>query len=224
MGELVFSAFMKKESKMVVIKEMPYSEKYAKVTDSIKFDESFILPFVQKHLGDQAVEELRSIWQEGFKPIPDEASFKEKYEVAYGNWIWLAKNIFPFVRKQMGEDGLNKFERAEVEALIKKNASPALLILKLIRSFSPGTAFGMTSKKMGYDFQWITPFSVPELNRQRAIFDIPRCKILDFPDTEDMCLLGCQSTYPMWMAEQFKVSMKWNRQGNSCAGILTPLS
>lgn len=54
---------------MVKIKEMPYSEKYAKVIDNIKFDESFIFPFVHKHLGDKAVSELKGIWQKGFKPI-----------------------------------------------------------------------------------------------------------------------------------------------------------
>jgi hypothetical protein len=208
---------------MVRIKEMPYSEKYAKVVDNMKFDESFIIPFVQKHLGDRAVSELKGVWQKGFKPIPERASFEEKYEVAYGNWIWLAKNIYPFVRKQMGEDGLKKFERAEVEALRKKNASPALLLLKLIKLFSPSTAFAMTSKQMGYQLQWLTPFTMPELTQNKAVLDIPHCKILDFPDTDDICLVGCQSTYPMWVAEQFKVDMKFNRQGNSCTGILAPL-
>ena len=208
---------------MVALKEMPYSEKYAKVTDNIKFDESFILPFVKKYSGDQAVGELKGIWQKGFKPILEGASFEEKYEVAYSNWIWLAKNIYPFIRKRMGEDGLKKFERAEIEGLIKKNASPAMFMLKIIRAFSPGTAFGMTAKQMGYQFQWLTPFSVPELTKQKAVLNIPRCKILDFQDTEDICIVGCQSTYPQWVAEQFKVSMKWNRQGNSCTGILAPL-
>jgi hypothetical protein len=209
---------------MVTVKEMPYGEKYAKVIDNMKFDETFILPFVQKHLGDQAVLELRKTWQEGMKPIAEGASFEEKYEVAYANWIWLAKNIYPFIRKRMGEEGLKKFERAEIEGLIKKNASPALFMLKIIRAFSPGTAFGMTAKQMGYQFQWLTPFTVPELTKQKTVINIPRCKILDFPDTEDVCLVGCQRTYPMWVAEQFKVRMKWNRQGNSCTGILTPLS
>jgi hypothetical protein len=208
---------------MVQIKEMPSGEKYAKVIDNIDFDETFILPFVQKHLGSQAVSELKGIWQRGFTTIPEGASFEEKYETAYSNWIWLAKNIYSFIRKEMGEDGLKEFERAEVEALTKKNASPALSLLKFIRFFSSGTAFAMTCKQMGYQFQWLTPFSVPELTRKRAVFDIPRCKILDFPDTDDVCFVGCQSTYPMWMAEQFKVSMKWNRIGNSCKGTLTPL-
>jgi hypothetical protein len=209
---------------MVKVKEMPYSEKYAKVIDNMKFDESFILPFVQEHLGDKAVSQLKGIWQKGFKPLPEGASFEEKYEVAYGNWIWLAKNIYLFLRKQMGEDGLKKFERAEVDALIKKNASPALFLLKFIRLFSPGTAFVMTSKQMGYQLQWLTPFTMPESSQNKAVLDIPRCKILDFPDTDDICLVGCQRTYPMWVAEQFKVEMKFNRQGNSCSCILTPLS
>jgi hypothetical protein len=208
---------------MVTVKEMPYSEKYAKVIDNMKFDETFILPFVQKHLGDQAVAEVRKTWQEGMKPISEGASSKEKYELAYTNWIWLAKNIYPFIRKRMGEDGLKMFERAEIEGLIKKNASPALLMLKIIRAFSPGTAFGMTAKQMGYQFQWLTPFTVPDLTKQKAVLNIPRCKILDFPETEDICIVGCQSTYPQWVAEQFKVSMKWNRQGNSCTGTLAPL-
>lgn len=62
-----------------------------------------------------------------------------------------------------------------------------------------------------------------ELTHNKAALDIPRCKILDFPDTDDICLVGCQSTYPMWVAEQFKVDMKFNRKGNSCTGILAPL-
>ena len=208
---------------MVKVKEMPYSKKYAKVIDNMKFDETFILPFVQKHLGDQAGAEIRKTWQEGMKPIPSGGSFEEKYEVAYANWIWLAKNIYPFIRKRMGEDGLKKFERAEVEGLIKKNANPALFMLKIIRAFSSGTAFGMTAKQMAYQLQWLTPYSVPELTHTKAVLDIPRCKILDFPDTEDICFVGCQSTYPKWVAEQFKVEMKFNRQGNSCTSTLAPL-
>ena len=208
---------------MAKVKEMPYKEKYAKVIDNIKFDETFILPFVQKHLGDQAAGVLKEIWQKGVKPIPEGASFEEKYEVAYSNWIWMAKSVYRFIRNQLGEDGIKKFERAEVEALKRKNAGPALFALKLVRLFLPSAAFTMTAKQMGYQLQWLTPFSVSGLTRNRMVFNIPRCKILDFQETEDICLVGCQSTYPIWVAEQFMVEMKFNRQGNSCSGTLTPL-
>lgn len=183
------------------IKEMPSSERYAKVVDNMSFDETFMLPFVQKHLGDEAVAELKETWRKGTKPIPDDATPEEKYEVAYENWIWLAKTIYPFIRKRMGEDGLRKFERAEIDALIKKNASPALFVLKMIGVCSPGTAFRMTAKKTLYQLQWLTPYSVPTLTREKAVFSIPRCKILGFPDTQDICIVGCQSTYPQWVAE-----------------------
>jgi hypothetical protein len=208
---------------MVNVKEMPYSERYAKVVDNMNFDEAFILPFVQKHLGDEAVAELKETWRKGTKPIPDGATPEKKYEIAYENWIWLAKNIYPFIRKRMGEDGLKKFERAEIDALIKKNASPALFMLKMIGAFSPGTAFRMTAKQTLYQLQWLTPYSVPTLTREKAVFDIPRCKILDFPDTEDICIVGCQSTYPQWVAEQFKIGMKFDRREHSCTGTLSPL-
>ena len=194
---------------MVKVKEMPYSEKYANVLDNMKLYDTFIPSFVQKHLGDQAVVELQRIWREGVKPIPEDASFEEKYEIAYGNWIWMAKSNLSFIRRQMGEDGIEQFKRAEVEALKRKNASPALFI--------------MTAKQMTYQLQWITPFSVSELTRHRAVCNIPRCKILDFPDTEDLCVIGCQSIYPMWIAEQFMVRMTFERQGNSCTCTLTPL-
>ena len=208
---------------MMTIKEMPYSEKYPNVIDNMKFGERFILPFVQKHLGEQAVSVLKEAWEKGVKPITEGASFEENYEEAYGNWIWIAKSTYSFIRKQMGEDGIKKFDLAEVEALKRKNAGPAIFLLKFVRPFSSGVAFTVTAKQMGYQLQWLTPFSVLKLNRDTAVFNIPRCKILDFPETEDICVVGCQSTYPKWVAEQFMVNMKFDRQGNSCTATLTPL-
>ena len=208
---------------MANLKKMPPEEKYARITDNMKFDEKFILPLIQQYLGEQAVNELKRTWQEGLKSIPEDASFEEKYEIAYGNWIWMAKNAYSFTREEMGEEGIEKFDRAEVAALKRKNAGPAVFFLGLIRAFSPGSAFIMTGKQMAYQLQWLTPFSVSELNRNRTVMDIPRCKILDYPETDDICLVGCQNTYPTWVAEQFKVKMEFERQGNSCQCTLTPL-
>lgn len=164
---------------MVKVKEMPYNEKYNMVQDNIKLFETFVPSFVKKHLGDQAVVEHQEIWREGIRPIPEDASFEEKYEIAYGNFIWIAKSNFSFIRKHMGEDGIAQFKRVEVEALKRKNAGPALFFLGLVRAISPGSAFTMTNKEFSYQLQWITPFSVSELTRDRAVFNIPHCKILD---------------------------------------------
>ena len=118
---------------------------------------------------------------------------------------------------------MERYKRADIEALKQKNASPALFLLKLIRAVSPGSAFTMTAKQMAYQMQWITPYSVPELSRQRLIFNMTRCKILDYADAEDLCLLGCQDIYRQWFAEQFKVKQEVKREGNSCIMTITPL-
>ncbi len=81
----------------------------------------------------------------------------------------------------------------------------------------------MIAKKMSYQFQWITPFTIFEISKNRALIDIPSCKILDYPGTDDICLIGCQGAYPMWVAEQFKTNMVFKRQRNSCTCTLTPL-
>ncbi|MFC1994134.1 hypothetical protein ACFLVI_02605 [Chloroflexota bacterium] len=209
---------------MVEVKKMPYREKYANVIGNMKMYETFIPPFLQKHLGNEAVVQLQNIWQEGLKQITEDASDEDKYETAYANWIWMAKSNLDFIHKQLGEEENKQFELVEIEAFLKsKNSGLALFLLKLIRAISPDTAFTMTNKKMAYELQWITPFSVSEMTRDRAIFDIPQCKILDFPDVNGICTIGCQSIYPRWMAEQLMVDMKFNRQGNSCTATVTPL-
>jgi len=208
---------------MVTVKQMPYAEKYTNVLDSIKLSETFAPSFVRDHLGEEAAAQLRNIWQESAKPVPDDASDEEKYEIAYANWISMAKSNLGFIREQLGEDGIKQLEQEEVEALKKKNASPALFLLKLIRAISPGTAFAMTNKQLAYKLQWITPFSVSEMTRGKVVFNIPRCKILDFPDTEDLCVIGCQTIYQKWMAEQLMVDMGFERQGNSCTATVTRL-
>ena len=173
------------------VREMPYEEKYSMVIDNLKYHETSIQPLVGKLFGDQTAAELKRMSQEGAKPIPEGASFEEKYEIAYGNWVWSGRSVYKVIREQMGEEGIKKFERPNVEALKRKNASPALFLLGLIRAFSLGLAFTMVAGKMAYQLQWLSPFSVPELTKDRAVLDIPHCKILDFPETEDFCLVAC---------------------------------
>ena len=54
--------------------------------------------------------------------------------------------------------------------------------------------------------------------------DIPRCKIVEQPHTQDLCNIACQRMYPAWAAEQFHVDMKYDPQGLSCRCTITPLN
>jgi hypothetical protein len=208
---------------MVNIKQMPYPEKYHCVADYITKHEIMVTSFIKEHLGEPAVAEYQKICRPGLKPVPEEAPFEQKYELGYANFVWWSKCVFSFVRERMGQDGMRQFIRADVENLKRENAGPAIFFLKVIRAISPGLAFSLVARQSAYQLQWLSPFSVIELNRRKAVLDIPKCKVLDYPDSQDVCLVGCRQVYPIWIAEQFRARMRTHRQGNSCSITLTPI-
>ena len=208
---------------MTVINEMPVEEKYSAVMDRLNLAETVHLPFITKHLGEQAAFELKSIYEEGFKPIPEEISFEERYELAYSNWIWRGKNVYKFIRDRMGDEGIKEFEKVMVKEMKNKNAGPGLAVLKIIRTFAPEKAFTMAAKKLGYKMQWLSPLSISEFTPKKMVVQIPRCKVQEFPGTFDICRVGCRSSNPTWLAEQFKIKMTSNRKDKQCTHIFTPL-
>jgi hypothetical protein len=207
---------------MVKIKEMPVKEKYDLLTATIKQD-SFTPLFIGEHLGNQAQEEYGQECQKVSKAVPENAPDKEKYEIDYGNWVSTGGVAFDFIKKRMGEEGLQKYIKADVEEIKKANASPALILLKMIKFVSPGTAFLMMAKRMAYQLQWITAYSVTELSRNKVVMEIPHCKVLDYPGSEGSCLIGCQKIYEIWLAEQFQLEMKTKRKGYSCTLSIAPI-
>ena len=84
---------------MQEIKTMPYSEKYAIVLDRMKSYDVLISPFIKKHLDEQALVELQKLWQEGVKPIPEDASDEVKCEIAHGNLMWQGKSSLKFIEE-----------------------------------------------------------------------------------------------------------------------------
>jgi len=207
---------------MVKIKEMPVKEKYALLLETVKQD-SFTLDFIEEKLGRQAREEYQEETRIVLKPVPQNASEKEKYEIEYGNWISTGGVAFDFVRRRLGEDGLKQYIRADVEAIKRANASPVFLLLKLIKLVAPGVAFKLMANQMAYKLQWLTDYSVSELSRDKVVMEIPHCKVLDFPGGEGSCLIGCQKIYGIWLAEQFRLDMKTRRKGYSCTFSIAPM-
>jgi hypothetical protein len=207
---------------MVEIKEMPCIEKYERVLRSLEHDE-YVLGFVEEHLGQEAADEYRERRAAVMRPVPDDVVDEAKYQIAYENLMAGAGVAFDFVRERMGDQGIEQMAEAGARELIRENAGRHLLLLRLIRAVSPGTAFKMVGKRSAYELQWLTPYTVEELSRKKVVFNVPDCKILDYPDTEDVCRVGCQREYPLWMAEQLRVNMDPDRNGKSCTITVTPL-
>ncbi|MDT8307552.1 MAG: hypothetical protein RRC07_16585 [Anaerolineae bacterium] len=208
---------------MITVKEMPPREKFELAEQNLAMVRRAARAFVHDHLGPAAVQEMENRWQEGTVASPDGASSAEQYEAAYANLMHTGRTAYGFVREKLGEEGVEQFGQAEANALIEDNASLALWMLALIRAFMPGRAFKMTAEQFAYKFQWLTPFTVAELSEQRTVYDIPACKILDYPGTDDLCHVACQRVYPRWIADQFKVKAVFEPHGKACTLTATPL-
>jgi hypothetical protein len=76
------------------------------------------------------------------------------------NWMSGASAAFGFVREPMADEGIDQMAKTGAEALMRENANPSLVFLRLIRAISPGTAFQMVSKKSVYEMQYLTDYSV----------------------------------------------------------------
>ena len=201
---------------MVEIKEMPYDEKYSSMLSYLKLLDDNVLSLVEKELGAQKVAELGTIWQNGTQTICEDATYEEKFNIAYGNWVRKYSSAFNFVSDNLGENGVEKFKDTSVEAMKRKNSSPALYLLKLMRAVSPKTAFRTFAKQMSYQWQVITPLSVSELSGNRLVVHTSHCKVLDYADCEVCCTVSCQNVTARWLEDQFKLKMTTNRQGKSC--------
>ncbi len=206
---------------MVITKEMPYKEKYAMVLSNMKI-EGPGLAFIENRLGSQAVIDLQKEFQKGIRSIPENASDKEKYDIASSNLAWMGGTKYSFVNSRLGEDGINQCVRVDVGFLKTVTPRPAVLFMSLIRAVSPGVAFTMMTRQMAYKWQYGGPTSVSELSRNRAVMNMMPCKMLNFPGGEDTCIF-CQRETPTWLSEQFRIDTKVNRQGNGCTFTLSPL-
>jgi hypothetical protein len=108
-------------------KEMPYLEKFEGILDYTKLVEGFAPEVVRNELGKEKVEELRSIWETKKELIPKDASDKEKYEVAYRNFMNMWVNANKFMGEHQGDAGTAKFMQAAISAWKMKYAHSAPL-------------------------------------------------------------------------------------------------
>jgi hypothetical protein len=208
---------------MVEVKGMPLSDKYIRAAGAAAHEQG-LAGLIEERLGHDAAAEYRARCTRGMKPIPEDASDEVKYELAFANWMWLSSVAFSYIRERMGDEGIGLMLDRAVEALKRENSSPGLYLLSLVRALSPGRAFEMTAKRLAYECQWLSPYTLDVLSRQRSVMNIQHCKILDYPNHEDSCVVGCQQLYPRWLAEQFKVKMEFQRHGDyGCVATATPL-
>ena len=194
-----------------------------RVQDYTDLLEGFVRPLVSRELGARAALELQAAWAKGITALPAMGSDEERMRVAFRNWMFMWGTAYDFVRERLGEEGAEKFELEDVAALKRANSGASLTLLKAMRALAPGMAFGAFGKRMAYELQAFTPFSIAERTKRQLVAEIPRCEVLDHPGGEPSCVVGCQRVYTQFMREHFRVTMTTHRQDHSCTVTLAPM-
>lgn len=200
---------------------MPYTEKLVGIESYTKLVEGFAPQLAKQELGEEGLAELRKLWSQGTEPFPQNASDKERYEVAYKNFMWKWVSANNFMRSRQGEAGIAKYMRAAIAAWKRKYASQAF-VLKMVGGASHKTGFQMLSKRLAYELQAFSPFTVTELNGKRMVLSVTPCKILTDKNGSNFCVMACQNIIPSWLEAQFNVKMSLNRQGANCTAVFEP--
>jgi hypothetical protein len=206
---------------MASVKEMPYQEKYDEILKYMDVTEGFAIPLVKEELGKAKVKELRDLWEKESEPIPEDASDKDKYEIAYRNFMRNWVSAHNFMRENLGWYGARKFLTAAIEGWRRKYSADAFK-LKIVGGISRKTAFRTLAKELAYKLQVFSPFVVSELDENRMILTVNPCKIPGIPEGSDFCSMACQNIIPVWVSKQFNIKMKPERHGADCTVIFEP--
>ena len=206
---------------MASVKEMPYQEKYDEILKYMDVTEGFVIPLVKEELGKAKVKELRDLWKKETEPIPEGTSDKDRYEIAYRNFMRNWVSAHNFMRENLGWYGARKFLTAAIKGWERRYSSDALL-LKIVGSVSRKTAFRTLAKELAYKLQAFSPFMVSELDENHMILTVNPCKITEMPEGPDFCSLACQLIIPVWLSQQFNIWMKPKKHGADCTVVFEP--
>ncbi len=200
---------------------MPYREKLLGINRMDKLVEDFAPRVVKEELGEKKLDELLNIWKMDLETVSAEASEEEKYETAYKNFLlkWVSAN--QIMRKYDGEDGTAKYMRAAIEGWKKQYSRPST-VLRILWMLSPKLAFKNLAKRLSYQLQVFSPFTITEFNERQMTLAVKPCKILGVPDGNDFCVMACQNIVPSWLESQFNVKMSHNRVGTDCVVTFEP--
>jgi hypothetical protein len=212
---------MGEDYSIIETKQMPNQEKLEGIIRLDNLVEDFAPKVVENELGKEKLQELRKTWENQSESISAEASDQEKYEIAYRNFIkkWVTANNL--MRRYDGEDGTAKYMVAAIEGW-KKQYSNTSLMLRIMRTISPKTAFHKLAKQLAYSLQVFSPFTVTNLDEKQMTLSVNPCKITELPMGNDFCVMACQNIIPVWLDAQFRVKMVSHRKGTDCTVDFAP--
>jgi len=204
-------------------RQISWKTKYKKAADySFAFEKNALM-LAEKLYGKEKAGIFRQSLNIAKKSIPNDASDEEKYENEFANFVAFEREKFRFFRNEGGDNGLRDLEKSEI-AFYKQKFSALAMVMKLIRMLSPRTAFQVSVKGGIEESQWMNPSFIRELDGDRAVIEIPRCKFIEEENTDDICIIGCQGIHAKANAVTFSLDTKYRVNGKACTAEITRIT
>jgi hypothetical protein len=205
--------------------EMPCREKFRKAFQAVCSYQDRIPDFITKRLDRQAVVELTSFWQAGIIPVPEHASDKEKYEIAYNNWQWTSRCNLEFIEEQLGKEGLNAYVVEETQNARRALSDIDLAGARFLEVIAPRLGFRTKAEQLLHEMQWMTPLELTTVAKQSLQAQTSPCKMLKTPGMQRQgCEINCRRVLSGMAAEHCHIRMDFQSQGDGCRISLSPLA
>lgn len=172
---------------MDIIQQMPDREKLLHAFGMVRLYQKHVLPFVEERLGYAAMHELRSVWQAAMMPTREAEPYQENFEVAYNNWLWMARCSHDYMADLLEPGEVLEYKRLLLQLYRHQQDNPDLAIYRMFRNHTA------LAKAWAYDMQWITPIESIIKGKDQFTCVINNCKIWQTPATERVCRVDCRN-------------------------------
>ena len=175
------------------------------------------MPFVESHIGHEAVRQLQSVWQAAMAPIYTDLSEQEKYADAHSNWLWVARCSHDFLADLLDRNGVADYKRLILRLYKRQHDKPELALYRVLKRHIS------LSRKWAYGMQCVTPIQINYRDRQQVNCVVEVCKVLQTSASQQISRVDCQNVGRVLARDVYCLKRTTNLTNHGCTITLTPV-
>ncbi len=202
---------------MYEIEPMPEKVKFQRAFDMVSSYKEFVLPFVQERLSYNSMHSLRSLWRAGIVSIFEHDTYRDNYERAFSNWLWIAHCSHDFLTDQLDNAGMADYKRLVMKMYIEQQNDTMVSVYRLFRNHSA------LAKMLLYAMQWITPLTSIQQDNGKVTCEVKECKVMLVPGATKVCRVECVDIGTSLAKSMYHIHRATELNNNGCMITLTPM-
>ncbi len=201
---------------MAKLQGMPAREKFKHAFETVRLYQHYVLPFIERKLGYEAMHNLRSVWKAAIIPIHGADEEGAKYEQAYSNWLWQARYSHDFLADVLTRADVIAYKNVLLRLYEQELGNPRQVFL---RNFRPPA---VRAQALLYQMQWLTPLEITQSNGKVTCV-VQECKILHAPQAKRVCRVDCRQVGAAYARSLYRLQRVTIPAECGCTITLSPL-